>query len=142
MPKRNVVVIVVIVVCVGVALAAGLGGRRWGVPSRVVDILEHGQHVQVICINPQCGRQEESYRAHSTNVSWPWTCPACGQETLCRVRPCLYCGRPTASLPPSEGRTWFTCTQCGRRIPLAVNAVDVEAEGRRPARKPATGSAP
>jgi len=142
MSRKNAVCTVLIGLCVVVSVymfAAHPFSKR---EDRVADILKHGQHLHVICINPACMHEQDDYRAHSTNVNWPWKCPKCGQMTLCRTQKCVYCGQLTAALPRTEERMWFTCTQCGRRIPLAFGAVDMEKEARKPAKKPAAGTAP
>ena len=142
MSRKNAVYAAVIGVCVVVSvymLVARPFSKR---EDRVADILEHGQHVRVLCINPACMHEQGDYRAHSTDVSWPWKCPECGQMTLCRTQTCVYCSEITAMLPRTEGRTWFNCTQCDRRIPLVFGAVDMEKESRKPGRKPTDGVGP
>lgn len=142
MSKRDAIFVAAAAVCVALAVYSVFGSKHWGRDRRVTDILERGQHIRVVCINPGCSYESDQYRAHSTDVAWPWACPKCGKKTLCRAQPCMYCGQLTATLPLTGKRTWITCTQCGRRIPLLPNAVDVEAEGRKAAEKPAPGTAP
>jgi len=142
MSRKNAVHAVIIGVCVVVSVYALVARPFTRREDRVEDILAHGQHIHVICINRACRYEQDNYRVHSTNIDWPWKCPKCGQMTLCRTQRCIYCGKITASLPRTEGRTWFTCTQCGRRTPLTFRAVDVEEEARKPARKPTGGVEP
>jgi len=126
MSRRNAVYVAVILVCAALAAWITFVWKPGTVDDHTADILKHGQHIRVICTNPDCKYTQEGYRAHSDDLDWPKACPQCGQETLYRAWECPYCLKQTIWMPWAEDRPSIRCIHCGRDIPLAMRGAPNE----------------